>query len=273
MASLHSVPTSSSVVPSEDNGRYTPLRCPSDSSHTKPNVDLPQPQTAGPSSTAQSVVSSQLPLTMVMSPYLLTGPGDRVLFNHPEKQRDKREDLWEDAIIKQRYGGHVYTIQLFRIQHSMLAHIRCLRPSSKTSPPASCSSLPHPLNLPYPPSSSPSDSQPSPPLLPHASSAIPSALSEPTLGELPSIHDFHQGEMIIWEVPKTQRRFLGKVVGIDKKTELFEVHTWGSLRHGALRNRTFAPMWRRPTGHRVQYQYQQPPSHNPNICIIALDEI
>uniref|UniRef100_A0A0G4HSZ8 Integrase catalytic domain-containing protein n=1 Tax=Chromera velia CCMP2878 TaxID=1169474 RepID=A0A0G4HSZ8_9ALVE len=123
--------------------------------------------------------------------------GDRVLFNHPEKQRDKREDLWEDAIIKQRHGGHVYTIQLSCTQGSTLAHIRCLRPSSETSPPASRSFLPHPLNPPYPPSSSPSDSQPSPPSPPRASSPIPSAPSEPTLGELPSIHDFHQGEMII----------------------------------------------------------------------------
>uniref|UniRef100_A0A0G4H5V8 Reverse transcriptase Ty1/copia-type domain-containing protein n=1 Tax=Chromera velia CCMP2878 TaxID=1169474 RepID=A0A0G4H5V8_9ALVE len=199
--------------------------------------------------------------------------GDRVLFNHPEKQRDKREDLWEDAIIKQRHGGHVYTIQLSRTQRSTLAHIRCLRPSSETSPPASRSFLPHPLNPPHPPSSSLSDSQPSPPSPPHASSPIPLAPSEPTLGELPSIHDFHQGEMIIWEVSETQKRFLGKVVGIDEKTELLEVHAWGSLRHGALKNRMFAPMWRRPTGHRIRYQHQQPPSHNPDICIIALDEI
>uniref|UniRef100_A0A0G4F8Q0 Uncharacterized protein n=1 Tax=Chromera velia CCMP2878 TaxID=1169474 RepID=A0A0G4F8Q0_9ALVE len=35
----------------------------------------------------------------------------------------------------------------------------------------------------------------------------------------------------------------------------------------------FAPMWRHPTGHRVRYQHQQPPSHNPDICIIALDKI
>uniref|UniRef100_A0A0G4H5K1 Uncharacterized protein n=1 Tax=Chromera velia CCMP2878 TaxID=1169474 RepID=A0A0G4H5K1_9ALVE len=75
LASSHSAPTSSSVVPSEDNGHYTPLPCPSDSSHAKPNVDPSQPQTAGPSPTAQSVVSSQPPLTMVVSPRLLTGPG------------------------------------------------------------------------------------------------------------------------------------------------------------------------------------------------------
>uniref|UniRef100_A0A0G4HMP1 Uncharacterized protein n=1 Tax=Chromera velia CCMP2878 TaxID=1169474 RepID=A0A0G4HMP1_9ALVE len=199
--------------------------------------------------------------------------GDRVLFNHPEKQRDKREDLWEDTIIKQRHGGHVYTIQLSRTQRSTLAHIRCLRPSSETPPPAFRSSLPHPLNPPHPPSSSPSDSQPSPPSPPHASSPIPSAPSEPSLGELPSIHDFHQGEMIIWEVPETQKRFLRKVAEIDEKTELPEVHAWGSLRHGTLKNRTFAPMWRRPMGHHVRYQHQQPPSHNPDICIIALDEI
>uniref|UniRef100_A0A0G4HMV0 Integrase catalytic domain-containing protein n=1 Tax=Chromera velia CCMP2878 TaxID=1169474 RepID=A0A0G4HMV0_9ALVE len=92
MASSHSAPTLSSVVLSEDNGRYTPLPCPSNSSHAEPNVDPPQPQTAGPSPTAQSVVSSQPPLTMVVSPRLLTGPGitktwislRRALKGHPK---------------------------------------------------------------------------------------------------------------------------------------------------------------------------------------------
>mmetsp|Transcript_40315 Transcript_40315/g.79491 ORF Transcript_40315/g.79491 Transcript_40315/m.79491 type:complete len:164 (+) Transcript_40315:3-494(+) len=144
-----------------------------------------------------------------------------------QKSRGTRERICRKMQSSNRDTGGmytVYTIQLSRTQRSTLAHIRCLRPSSETSPPASRSFLPHPLNPPYPPSSSPSDSQPSPPSPPRASSPIPSAPSEPTLGELPSIHDFHQGEMIIWEVSETQKRFLGKVVGIDEKTKLLEVH-------------------------------------------------
>uniref|UniRef100_A0A0G4IDQ1 Integrase catalytic domain-containing protein n=1 Tax=Chromera velia CCMP2878 TaxID=1169474 RepID=A0A0G4IDQ1_9ALVE len=97
---------------------------------------------------------------------------------------------------------------------------------------------------------------------------VPSIVPRPA-----SVSDLTQGEMIVWEVPKTGKRFLGSVQAVDESTELVEVHAWGSVWKAALQSRIFAPMWRRPQGSRVRYQQQQPSAHVPDICIVSLDEI
>uniref|UniRef100_A0A0G4HBP8 Uncharacterized protein n=1 Tax=Chromera velia CCMP2878 TaxID=1169474 RepID=A0A0G4HBP8_9ALVE len=88
-----------------------------------------------------------------------------------------------------------------------------------------------------------------------------------------SVFDLTQGEMIVWEMPETGKRFLGSVQAVDESTELVKVHVWGSIRKAALQSRIFAPMWRRPQGSRVRYQQQQPSAHVPDICVVSLDEI
>uniref|UniRef100_A0A0G4ID55 Uncharacterized protein n=1 Tax=Chromera velia CCMP2878 TaxID=1169474 RepID=A0A0G4ID55_9ALVE len=88
-----------------------------------------------------------------------------------------------------------------------------------------------------------------------------------------SVSDLTQGEMIVWEVPETGKRFLGSVQAVDESTELVEVHAWGSVRKAALQSHIFVLMWRRPQGSRIRYQQQQPSAHISDICVVSLDEI